>query len=215
MDTSTKEKDEEETTPADEETFPEEASEAEDAQLEDELAAKEAAAENEAASVPPDDPTMYLSVPKLGISSATVVGGDAGLELGGQLVGGYPWQPNSNTYIAGHRLGFPGTGSHHIFYNLPSMAPGDEVVLTDSLGQTYTYQVARYCRSTRPTWGCWARRGGTWSHYRPASRTSATSSAKAPTGTSGSWFGPTGSPELEFRPPQPRRRRSRMSYNDG
>jgi hypothetical protein len=68
MDTSTKEKDEEETTPADEETFPEEASEAEDAQLEDELAAKEAAAENEAASVPPDDPTMYLSVPKLGIS---------------------------------------------------------------------------------------------------------------------------------------------------
>ncbi|MCA1739958.1 MAG: sortase [Actinobacteria bacterium] len=142
MDMSTKEKDEEEITPADEETFPEEAREAEDAQLEDELAAKEAAAENEAASVPPDDPTMYLSVPKLDISGATVVGGDAGLELGGQLVGGYPWQPVSNTYIAGHRLGFPGTGSDHIFYNLPSMAPGDEVVLTDSLGQTYTYQVS-------------------------------------------------------------------------
>ena len=55
---------------------------------------------------------------------------------------GYPWSEGSNTYIAGHRLGYPGTVSDHVFYNLPSLAVGDEVILEDSLGQTYTYQVS-------------------------------------------------------------------------
>ena len=96
----------------------------------------------EAAPIPPNDPTMYLSIPKLGISGAMIVGGEGGLEVGAQLVGGYPWLPGSNTYIAGHRLGFPGTGSDHIFFNLPSLAPGDEITLSDSLGQTYRYRVS-------------------------------------------------------------------------
>ncbi len=98
--------------------------------------------EDEPTPVAPDDPTMSLSVPKLGINGAVVAGGEAGLELGAQLVGGAPWQPGSNTYIAGHRVGFPGTGSDHIFYSLPSMGQGDEITLTDSLGQVYTYQVS-------------------------------------------------------------------------
>lgn len=91
--------------------------------------------------VAPDDPTMYLSIPKLGISGALVTGSEAGLESGTQVVSGYPWLPGSNTYIAGHRLGFPGTGSDHIFYNLPSMAPGDEITLTDTNDQVYKYVV--------------------------------------------------------------------------
>ena len=65
-----------------------------------------------------------------------------GLELGAQLVSGAPWQPGSNTYIAGHRVGFPGTGSDHIFYSLPALTEGDEITLTDSLGQEYTYRVS-------------------------------------------------------------------------
>jgi sortase A len=97
--------------------------------------------EDEDAPIAPDDPTMYLDVPKLGISGALIAGGETGLELGAQLVGGAPWQPGSNTYIAGHRVGFPGTGSDHIFYSLPAMAEGDEITLHDSLGQEYTYQV--------------------------------------------------------------------------
>ncbi len=92
--------------------------------------------------VAPDDPTMSLSVPKLGINGAVVAGGEAGLELGTQLVSGAPWLPGSNTYIAGHRVGFPGTGSDHIFYSLPSLTNGDEITLTDSLGQEYTYRVS-------------------------------------------------------------------------
>jgi len=97
-----------------------------------------------AASEAPADPTMYLSVPKLGIAGATVLDGDVGLEVGAMhLPGtGYPWLAGSNTYIAGHRVGFPGTGSDHIFFDLPTMAQGDAVILEDSNGETYTYAVS-------------------------------------------------------------------------
>ncbi|MDP8925836.1 MAG: class E sortase [Actinomycetota bacterium] len=104
------------------------------------------ATEDEAAPIAPADPTMYLSIPKLGLSNVTVlddVSEEGGLMAGaGHLPGtGFPWIPGSNTYIAGHRIGYPGTPSDHIFFNLPSLGPGDEITLTDSLGQTYTYQV--------------------------------------------------------------------------
>jgi sortase A len=31
--------------------------------------------------------------------------------------------------------------SDHVFWDLPSLVAGDEVILEDSLGQTYTYRV--------------------------------------------------------------------------
>ncbi|MCA1739161.1 MAG: sortase, partial [Actinobacteria bacterium] len=100
--------------------------------------------EDKPVAIPPDDSTMSLSIPKLGISGAVVGEGEGALEPGVEhLPGtGFPWQPNSNTYIAGHRVGFPGTGSDHIFYSLPSLSEGDEVILSDSLGQEYTYRVS-------------------------------------------------------------------------
>ncbi len=108
----------------------------------DEEAAEEE--EEEAALVvpPPNDPTMFLTIPKLGIYGALVVPSEAGLELGAQVVGGYPWTSGSNTYIAGHRIGFPGTGSDHIFYNLPLLEQGDKIFLQDSLDQVYEYRVS-------------------------------------------------------------------------
>lgn len=92
----------------------------------------------------PPNSAMTLSVPKLGISGAIVAGGEAGLELGVQHLDGtgFPWQPGSNTYLAGHRVGFPGTGSDRIFYSLPAMSAGDEITLQDSIGQVYTYRVS-------------------------------------------------------------------------
>jgi len=95
-------------------------------------------------TTPPLDSAMTLSVPKLGISGAIVAGGEVGLELGVQHLDGtgFPWQLGSNTYMAGHRVGFPGTGSDHIFYSLPAMSAGDEITLQDSLGQVYTYRVS-------------------------------------------------------------------------
>jgi len=89
---------------------------------------------------------MSLSVPAIGLSGIPVVEGttEASLSVGaGHLIGsGYPWVPNSNTYIAGHRLGYPGTASDHVFYNLPNLVEGDQIYLTDSNGTTYTYAVS-------------------------------------------------------------------------
>jgi sortase A len=89
---------------------------------------------------------MFLSVPAMGISDIPVVEGtsEASLSQGaGHLPGtGYPWVPGSNTYIAGHRIGYPGTPSDHVFWNLPNLVQGDEILLTDSNGRTYTYAVS-------------------------------------------------------------------------
>src|SRR5215204_3490874 len=112
-----------------------------------ELPAARTASEPEpAAPVVPADTTMSLSVPAIGLSGIPVVEGttEASLSVGaGHLIGsGYPWVPNSNTYIAGHRLGYPGTASDHVFYNLPNLVEGDQIYLTDSNGTTYTYAVS-------------------------------------------------------------------------
>ena len=89
---------------------------------------------------------MYLTIPKLGLFDIPVYEGtsEATLSAGaGHMPGtGYPWVAGSNTYIAGHRIGYPGTPSDHVFWDLPSLAIGDQVVVTDSLGQSYTYAVS-------------------------------------------------------------------------
>src|SRR5215216_5836855 len=94
----------------------------------------------------PADTMMYLSVPAMGISDIPVVEGitEASLSQGaGHMPGtGYPWVPGSNTYIAGHRIGYPGTPSDHVFWNLPNLVQGDKILLTDSNGTTYTYAVS-------------------------------------------------------------------------
>jgi sortase A len=98
-----------------------------------------------APAVPPDT-TMYLTVPKLGLYDVLVQDGTSEpilTEGAGHVPGtGYPWIEGSNTYIAGHRLGYPGTGSDLVFWDLPSLVAGDEIILEDSLGQTYTYRVS-------------------------------------------------------------------------
>ena len=117
-------------------------------------AEKEAAPQEAAPQAPapepepaiPSDTTMYLTIPNMGLYDIPVLEGtsEAVLSQGvGHVPGtGYPWVAGSNTYIAGHRLGYPGTISDHVFWNLPSLAIGDQVILEDSLGQSYTYQVS-------------------------------------------------------------------------
>ncbi len=99
-----------------------------------------------ASSATPPGTTMYLTIPKLGLYDIPVLEGtsEAVLSQGvGHVPGtGYPWVAGSNTYIAGHRLGYPGIISDHVLWELPSLAIGDQVILEDSLGQSYTYQVS-------------------------------------------------------------------------
>ena len=54
---------------------------------------------------------------------------------------GFPWQRTANVYIAGHRIGFPGTDSNLAFYDLEDLKKGDKVYLEDAKGRKYTYQV--------------------------------------------------------------------------
>jgi sortase A len=54
---------------------------------------------------------------------------------------GFPWQEEANVYLAGHRLGYPGTSSWLGFWDLDNVKEGDEVVVTDANGEEYTYEV--------------------------------------------------------------------------
>ncbi len=94
----------------------------------------------------PSDPTMYLTVPKLGVYGHMVRNDESqySLDLGAIHLPrtGFPWQPGSNTYIACHRLGWPGTESYNQCLNLPLMQVGDEIVLEDADGRAYEYRVS-------------------------------------------------------------------------
>jgi sortase A len=98
----------------------------------------------------PTPPTndLWMSIPALGLYDNYVTNTDdhSALDYGAiKLPGsGFPWEDNSNTYIAAHRLGWPGTASDHQFYNLPLLAKGDVVYLGDVNGTTYTYEVTGF-----------------------------------------------------------------------
>jgi sortase A len=54
---------------------------------------------------------------------------------------GFPWHNVANVYIAGHRVGYPGTKSNLVFWDLDNLKKGDEIFLTDADGTRYTYEV--------------------------------------------------------------------------
>ena len=55
-----------------------------------------------------------------------------------------PWsrEAQRNVYLEGHRLGYAGTRSHLIFYNLDRLKRGDEVLLKNRSGKRYKYRVS-------------------------------------------------------------------------
>ena len=56
---------------------------------------------------------------------------------------GNPWDRQANVYIAGHRLGFPGTDSWLSFWDLNVLENGDKVFIADAAGKRYVYKVFR------------------------------------------------------------------------
>jgi sortase A len=98
---------------------------------------------------PPEDKTLKLTIPEMKqIEDDTIPTGKgtnetlfrdhAAVHLRGT---GFPWQRSANVYIAGHRIGFPGTDSNLAFYDLEDLKKGDKVYLEDAKGREYTYQV--------------------------------------------------------------------------
>lgn len=93
----------------------------------------------------PDDKTMYLTVPKIGLKDVPIYNSTSEDDLTKSTVHvpatGFPWQKGANTFIAGHRLGYPNTGSYYIFFDLNELSDGDEIQVTNSAGKTFTYKI--------------------------------------------------------------------------
>lgn len=105
--------------------------------------------QGEQAGEGPEDKTLEITIPGMSrIENDTVpnAAGDntqalddnAAIHLQGT---GFPWQDEANVYLAGHRLGYPGTDSFLAFYDQGSLESGDEIHVEDSEGTEYTYRV--------------------------------------------------------------------------
>jgi len=89
---------------------------------------------------------MTLTVPRLGIRDLPVPTGSTQRELDREgilhLAGtGPPWREGSNTFIAGHALGFRQTRVPYVFYRLERLRPGDEIIVRDRRGAAYVFRV--------------------------------------------------------------------------
>lgn len=119
--------------------------EAEDRDAAERRAAEQRAAE-EAQPAIPTDTALSLTVPSAGIENDPVTDSveESVLANGAGKIPstGFPWQEGSNTYIAAHVYGYPGTGSWQQFAQVPNMTYGDVIFLTDSGGTVYEYQVS-------------------------------------------------------------------------
>jgi len=97
---------------------------------------------------PPENGSLKLTVPEMKRVKNTpvytaAIDDEAKLDAGAIRVKGtgLPWQKEANVYIAGHRLGYPNTGSFLLFYDLNKLENGDKVILKDTEGRRYVYRV--------------------------------------------------------------------------
>jgi len=125
---------------------------------ENEAAKRAQEPEKESQGIPtPPTNDLWMSIPALGLYDNYVTNSAAhsSMDYGAIKLPatGFPWEDNANTYIAAHRLGWPGTASYHQFYNLPLLARGDVIYLGDANGTTYTYEVTGFHEITpNETW---------------------------------------------------------------
>jgi sortase A len=90
---------------------------------------------------------MALTIPELGIRNVPVMDSVTESALNQGVVHvpdtSLPWSetPERNVYLAGHRLGWPGTGSHLIFYRLGELTGGERITLRGENGKRYDYEV--------------------------------------------------------------------------
>ena len=95
----------------------------------------------------PDGAVLGLTVKSIGIHNVPVFDSVGSWSLkhgvGHHPETSMPWSnaPQRNVYVAGHRLGFPGTDSHLIFYRLGELGDGDEILLKARDGDKYRYRV--------------------------------------------------------------------------
>ena len=102
---------------------------------------------------------MGLTIEAIGIHDAPVFDSDGRWALANGVAHNpqtsLPWSQSAqtNVYLAGHRMGFRGTWSRMLFYNLDKLKRGDKVLLKDRSGNSYRYRVSEVF-ITDPT-GVW------------------------------------------------------------
>lgn len=120
---------------------------------EDQGKQEQAQNEPEKAEGPPPIPQpatndLWMDIPALGLDDNYIANttSHAAMDAGAIKLPdtGFPWQKGANTYIAAHRLGYPGTASDYQFYNLVNMQLGDKIYLYDANGTVYTYEVSGF-----------------------------------------------------------------------
>jgi len=103
---------------------------------------------------PSNDADMMLTIAALGLYDVPVLSSaDLGVLDQGLMhepETSLPWDGSAqrNVFLAGHYLGWPGTASHLVFYNLDKLRRGDEVVLRDNQGRAYRYWVSEAFEAT-------------------------------------------------------------------
>jgi sortase A len=91
---------------------------------------------------------MGLTIQSIGVHNAPVFVSDSQWALATGVAHvpetSLPWSRSAqrNVYLAGHRMGYRGTWSRMIFYNLDKLKEGDRVVLKDRTGRPYEYRVS-------------------------------------------------------------------------
>jgi sortase A len=108
--------------------------------------AQEEAAPPEQEEQDPSSKRLALTIPKLGMKNVSlgdspdqaVLDREGIIHLGGT---DFPWQDDSNTYIVGHAIGYPGGRIPEAFRHLADLRDGDRVTLRDADGEKYRYRV--------------------------------------------------------------------------
>jgi sortase A len=91
---------------------------------------------------------MGLTIEAIGIFDAPVFDSDGRWALVNGIAHNpqtsLPWSQGAqrNVYLAGHRMGYRGTWSRMIFYNLDKLQRGDKILLKDRAGKSYRYRVS-------------------------------------------------------------------------
>jgi sortase A len=95
----------------------------------------------------PPGAIMSLTINTMDLKNVPVLNSDSTRALDQGVIHlpetSFPWSdtPERNVYLAGHRLGWPGTGSHLVFYQLDELSTGERVTLRDREGRSYRYRV--------------------------------------------------------------------------
>lgn len=96
---------------------------------------------------PQQDAELSLTVEAIGLYGVPVINSESQEALDRGVIHlpqtPMPWEerPQKNVFLAGHRLGWPGTWSHLVFFNLDKLRKNDSVVLGDRSGNLYEYRV--------------------------------------------------------------------------